>query len=141
MPKKLAGAAVVVKVAIPQLSVAVGAVQDTVVPHVVTPLVTVILAGMPAMMGFWLSTTVTVKDPVVVLLLLSRAVYVTVVTPLGKELPGAALEVKLMIPQASAAVGTVQETGAAHVPVTALTVMLAGILVNVGTMASTTVTS
>ena len=81
IPKKLAGAVVVVKLDIPQLSVAVGAVQDTVVPHVVTPLVTVILAGMPEMMGFWLSTTVTVKDPVVVLLLLSRAVYVTVVTP------------------------------------------------------------
>jgi hypothetical protein len=95
---------------------------------------------MPAISGFWLSTTVTVKEPVVVLLLLSRAVYVTVVTPRAKELPGATLEVKLMIPQASAAVGTVQETGAAHVPVTALTVMFAGTLVKVGAVASTTVT-
>lgn len=130
-----------VKLVIPQLSVAVGAVQETVVPQVVAPLTTVILDGMPAMMGFWLSTTVTVKDPLVVLLLLSRAVYVTVVTPNGKELPGAVLGIKLMIPQASVAVGTVQETGAAHVPVTAFTVMFAGILVNVGTVASTTVTN
>jgi uncharacterized membrane protein len=79
--KKLPGAAVGAKLATPQLSVAVGAVQDTAVPHVVAPLITVILVGMLAMIGFWLSTTVTVNEPVVVLLLLSRAVYVTVVTP------------------------------------------------------------
>jgi hypothetical protein len=45
-----------------------------------------------------------------------------------------------MIPQASVAVGTVQVTGAAHVPVTAFTVMFAGMLVKVGAVWSTTVT-
>jgi hypothetical protein len=73
-PKKLPGVAVGAKLAMPQLSVAVGAFHVTAVPQVVAPLMTVMLAGMLAMIGFWLSTTVTVKEPVVVLLLLSRAV-------------------------------------------------------------------
>ena len=64
---------VLVKVA-PQLSVVVGAVQVTFAPHTVASLVWLMSAGMPAIAGFSLSTTVTVKKVVTELFAASVAV-------------------------------------------------------------------
>ena len=71
--KRSPGLWVLVKVA-PQLSVVVGAVQVTTAPHRVASLVWLMSAGMPAMAGFSLSTTVTVKEVVTELFAASVAV-------------------------------------------------------------------
>src|SRR5881396_2218391 len=70
-------------------------------------------------------TTVTVKVHVLLLPLLSRAVLVTVVTPMGKVKPLAGLLVTLVTAQLSLAV-TLKVTLLEHAPGAALTVRFAG---------------
>ena len=73
----------------PQLSVAVGAVHVATWLHDVLPgpVYTVIFCGQLLMTGGVLSTTVTVKLQVLVLLCESVAVYITVVVPAGNVAP------------------------------------------------------
>jgi hypothetical protein len=76
-----------------QLSVAVGNVQVAVCIHVVLPkpVFTVTLAGQPAMIGFVLSTTITVNIQVSLAFATaaaSIATYFTTVEPTGKLAPG-----------------------------------------------------
>jgi hypothetical protein len=79
---KLAGASFV-KLFTPQLSVAVGAVQVT------DGLQVTIFAGQLLITGTVLSTTVTLKEQTLLLVLTSVATYVTKVVPTGKTAPGA----------------------------------------------------
>lgn len=127
----------VVNVAL-QLSLAVGAVQVTVL---LQPEVTlcVMLLGIPEIVGLILSVIVTVNDPVAVLPEASVTVYVTVVVPTGKKLPGALVVVSVKV-QLSLAVGAVQLTFAPHEPAVTFWVILEGTPVKVGLILSTMVT-
>ena len=125
----------VVKVTPLQLSLAVGGFQNTCCPQVPFEALTVIFAGQPVMVGGWLSITVTVKLAVEILLCISVAVYVTVVTPTGKISalpPPAALLANDSMPQLSEADGAVQVTNLEQLFASAFTVILAGILVITG---------
>jgi hypothetical protein len=93
-----------------QLSLAVGVAKVTTLPVMAghaTAAITVTLAGQ-ASEGGWLSLTVTVNEPVPVLLLVSVAEQVTVVTPFWKVVPFAGVQVTLPTPaQLSLAAGVV----------------------------------
>ena len=67
-----------------------------------------ILDGHPVIIGTVVSLTVTVNEHEAVLLEASVAVYVTVVTPSGKTLPGLCELVSVTLGQLSVTVGTVQ---------------------------------
>ena len=75
--------------------------------------------------GSWLSITVTVKLHVLLLPLLSNAVFVTVVTPTGNAMPLAGTLVIFVTVQLSVA-DTLNVTLLVQIPVTALTVMFDG---------------
>ena len=86
-----------------QLSAAVGAVQDTVALQEPAVLPVVMFAGIPAMVGAVLSTTVMICVAVAVLPAASVAVQVTVVLPSGKA--AGALLVTVTVPQSTLAKG------------------------------------
>ena len=109
-----------------QLSEAVGAVQETMASHSPASLDTAMSAGVSAMAGSSSSVTVTVKEADVLLPAASVAVYVTVVLPTAKEAPLLWLDVNVVTPQLSAAVGAVQETRAAQSPASLLWEMSIG---------------
>jgi hypothetical protein len=104
-----------------QLSVAV-TLNVTLLAHEPAAALTVMLAGQ-LMAGNCVSRTVTVKVQVLLLPLLSRATFVTVVVPTGKAAPLAGVLVMLVTAQLSVAVKT-NVTLLAHEPRAALTVML-----------------
>lgn len=107
------GVCVDTNVTVPQLSVAVGAVQGTDAWH--NPLAgATMLEGHPVITGFVLSDTVTVKEHRDVFPEASVAVYVTVVTPMGNVAPGTLLLVNVEREQLSVAVGAVQLTAASQ---------------------------
>jgi hypothetical protein len=95
------------KVTAVQLSVAMGAVQFTVVWHAADA-DTVILEGHPAITGAVLSVTTTLNVQVDIFPAASVAVYFTWVVPIGNVLPGACVETRVTEPQLSDAVGGVQ---------------------------------
>src|SRR5439155_13811322 len=108
-----------VKLWMPQLSVAVGAVQPTTAVHMPGSVFCTMLPGQPAMTGSWLSLTVMLKLHVAVLPLVSWAWYTIVVVPTGKEPPLAGPpSVRMIVApgQLSFTPGSVQETLAAHWP-------------------------
>lgn len=126
-----------------QLSVTVGGVHDTFVPHVpiVASAFNVIVEGQFVITGFVTSLTITSNVQVDVLPEASVAVYVTGVVPTEKNCPGDLLLVKLAR-QLSVAVGGVQVTFVPQVPTvaSAFTVMVEGHPVITGLELSTTVT-
>src|SRR5262245_66304798 len=85
-----------------------------------------------------MSFTVTVKVQTLLLPLLSRAVFVTVVVPTGNANPLAGVLVRLVTVQLSVAV-TVKVTLLVHAPCEAFTVMFAGQVIT-GFSVSVTVT-
>ena len=90
-----------------QLSEAVGVVKFTTAEHCPAAVVVVMFAG-HVIVGFWLSTIVTVKVHCPVLLLASVAVQVTVVVPTAKVDPEAGVHVVAPTPgQLSVAAGVV----------------------------------
>jgi len=101
------GACVEVKVGMPQLSVAVGAVQFTVAWQEAFA-GTVIFEGHPATTGVLVSVTMTLNVQVEILPAPSVAVYFTCVVPNEKVLPGAWVVTSVTVPQLSDAVGGVQ---------------------------------
>jgi hypothetical protein len=125
-----------------QLSLAVGAAQNTIAPHVPGVLFTLIFAGQLVNTGTWLSNTVTVNEQVVALLLASVAIYVMLVTPIRNDEPEGNPRVwtRVMPAQLSLAAGATQLTTALQLPGVLLTVILPGHDVNVGNWLSTTVT-
>jgi hypothetical protein len=139
------GACVLVKLCTPQLSLAVGAVHVAVLLQTVlpVPVLTLMLAGQPAITGTVLSATVTVKLQVLVLPAASVKVYVTGVTPTGKVAPGLCVLLTATVPgQLSVAVGAVQLAVwlQAVLPVPVATLMLEGQPAITGTVLSVTVT-
>ena len=118
----------------PELSLAV-TLKVTLLVQTPGAAFTVRLAGQ-AMVGDWVSPTVTVKVQVLLLPLLSRAVLVTVVTPRGKAKPLAGLLVRFANAQLSLAV-TVKVTLLVLPPGAALTARLAGQLIWGGWLSST----
>ena len=96
-----------VKLVTPQLSDAEGAIQVTAAPHCSASLLTVMLAGISAMAGAWLSVMITSNEALTVLPAASVAVYVTVVVPTAKVSPLLCVEVNVDTPQLSLAVGAV----------------------------------
>ena len=101
--KTLPEACELVRVTPAQLSAAVGAVQDTVALQEPLVLPVVMFAGIPAMVGAVLSTTVITCVAVAVLPAASVAVQVTVVLPSGKA--AGALLVTVTVPQSTLATG------------------------------------
>src|SRR6266481_1143061 len=92
----------------PQLSATVGVPRATLVaPHRPGEATTVTRAGQ-AMLGGWVSLTITVCGQVMLLPELSVTVHVTVLVPTGKS--AGALLVMLTEPQLSAAVGVPRAT-------------------------------
>jgi hypothetical protein len=132
--KKLPGAFVLVMFTT-QLSVIVGAVQVTFVPHVpaFASAFTVIVEGQPEITGLFTSFTTTLNVQVAVLPDASVAVYVTAVVPTGKKSPDAFVLV-IFTTQLSVTVGGVHVTFVPHVPapVPALTVIVVGQLSMIG---------
>src|SRR5436190_17497448 len=88
--------------------------------------------------GGWVSRTVTVKVHRLLLPLLSRAVLVTVVTPTGKAKPLGGTLSRLVTAQLSVAV-TLKVTLLVHCPDAALTVRLAGQVIEGGRVSVTPV--
>ena len=123
----------------PQLSEVVGAVQLTAAAQIPASAVCVMSAGVPAMVGFSVSFTVTVKAAVDVLPEGSVAVYVTVVGPLVKVAPGLWLLVSVAL-QLSCAVGSVHVTAALQLPASMDWVMSVGMPTISGAVTSTMVT-
>ena len=78
------------------------------------------------MVGFWLSTTVTVKVQDAVLLEASVAVQVTVVTPFWKVEPDAGTQAAVAPGQLSVGVGVAYVATAEQIPEAVLSVMFAG---------------
>jgi hypothetical protein len=109
--KVLPGAFVLVNVETEQLSDAVGGVHVATASH---PAVaeSKISVGQPVITGLILSFTVTVNEHAEIFPFASVAVYVTVVIPSGKVLPGVLLLVNVESEQLSEAVGGVQDTTA-----------------------------
>ena len=100
-------------VAVPQLSVAVGAFQFTTALQEEVLVPTVMFEGQPEKTGLVLSVTVMVNEHVSVLPLPSLAVYVMVCTPTANNEPGSgSVLVTVGVPQLSVAVGAVQLTTA-----------------------------
>ena len=89
--------------------------------------------------GFSVSSTVTVKLAVATFPAASVAVYVTVVVPNPNTSPELCVLVKVTAVQLSLAAGAVQVTAASHVPASLPTVMLEGIAAITGSVLSTTV--
>jgi hypothetical protein len=132
------GVCVDTNVTVPQLSVAVGAVQGTDAWH--NPFAgTTMFEGHPVITGFILSTTVTVKEHKDEFPEPSVAVYVTVDTPTGNVAPGTLLLVNVESVQLSVAVGAVQLTIASQEEF-AKTDILEGHPVITGSTSSFTVT-
>lgn len=127
-----------VKLVTEQLSIAVGAVHDTVAAQEPVVAFVVMLEGVPVMVGLVTSLTVTVKLLVEVLLFTSVAVYVTVVIPIGKVLPLVCEPVNVAIAQLSLAVGAVHVAVAPHELDEAFNVILLGVPLIAGFMLSTT---
>jgi hypothetical protein len=127
-----------------QLSVAVGAVHVTFVPHVpmVASAFTVMSVGHPAMMGFVISFTTTLNMHVDWRPDASVAVYVTGVVPTEKKAPGTLLLVMLTA-QLSVTVGGVHVTFVPQVPMvaSAFTVIGEGHPAIIGFVTSVTTTS
>ena len=123
----------------PQLSEVVGAVQLTAAAQKPASAVCVMSAGVPAMVGFSVSFTVTVKAAVDVLPEGSVAVYVTVVVPPVKVAPGLWLLVSVVL-QLSVAVGSVQLKVALQLSASMERVVSLGIPLMVGGTVSITVT-
>jgi hypothetical protein len=96
---------------------------------------TVILTGQ-VISGGWVSRTVTVKVHRLLLPLLSRAVLVTVVVPIGKAKPLGGTLTKLVTAQLSVAV-TLKVTLLEHSPGAAFTVILAGQVIRGGWVSRT----
>src|SRR6185436_15675106 len=117
-----------------QLSVAV-TLKVRLVVHCPGAAITVILAGQ-VISGGWVSRTVTVKVHRLLLPLLSRAVLVTVVVPIGKAKPLGGTLTKLVTAQLSVAV-RLKVTLLVHCPGAAFTVILAGQLINGGWVSRT----
>src|SRR4030095_16941474 len=113
MLKVLPGALVLVIVAPLQLSVKVGGVQFTIAWHDALAL-TVMSERQPEIRGLIASCTITLKVHVEVLPATSVAVYVTIVVPTLKVLPGALVLVIVAPLQLSVKVGGVQFTIAWH---------------------------
>ena len=129
-----------VQLVTPQLSAAVGSVQEATAEQLPASLFKAMSAGMPLMDGFSSSVTVTVKVPVVVFPLMSAAVKLTVVEPTGKVSPLLCEEVNVAMAQLSAPVGSVQLTTAEQLPASLVCVMLAGVPLRDGASSSVTVT-
>jgi hypothetical protein len=125
-----------VRLVIAQLSVAV-TLKVTLLTHTPGAAFTVRFAGQE-IAGGWASSTVTVKEHVLELPLLSRDVLVTVVVPSGKAKPLAGLLVRLVTEQLSVTL-TVNATLLTHTPGAAFTVRFPGQL-SVGGRLSSTVT-
>lgn len=126
-----------------QLSLAVGATQFTVCPHVPGTIVSTILAGHPLSTGNSASATVMLNEQVEVFPVMSVAVYVITVTPIGKvdPLTRPAVCVSVINPgQLSEATGGDQDTTAEQNPGVLFTFILDGQLVNAGASLSDTVT-
>jgi hypothetical protein len=119
-----------------QLSLAV-TMNVTLLAHPPDAAFTVIFPGQ-LIAGGCVSFTLTMKVQVLLLPLLSRAVLVTVVTPTGKAKPLGGLLVTLVTAQLSVAV-TVKVTLLAHCPDEALTVRLAGQVIEGGWVSGTPV--
>jgi hypothetical protein len=123
-----------------QLSVTVGGVQFTTALQVAGLVDTLMFAGQLVNTGLVLSVTVMVNEHVSLLPAASVASYVTVCTPNVNIEPGVFVVVTTgEASQLSVTVGGVQLTTALHVAVAA-TLMFAGQLVNIGLVASVTVT-
>ena len=123
-----------VRLVIAQLSLAV-TVNVTLLRHAPVAAFTVIAPGQ-LMAGGCVSITVTVNVHVLLLPLLSRAVLVTVVTPMGNARPLGGLLVRLVTAQLSVAL-TVNVTLLTHTPGAALTVIGPGQLIAGGCVSST----
>jgi len=130
---------VLVKLAIEQLSEAVGAVQVAIALQDALA-ETIMLDGHPVITGLVLSLTITLKVQVAVLPEPSVAVYVTGVVPSEKRNPEVCVLVKLAIEQLSEAVGAVQVAMALQ-DAFAETIMLDGHPVITGFVLSVTITS
>src|SRR5436309_1082657 len=126
--------------ALPQLSLAVGAVKLATAVHWPASVLFTMLAGQAAMTGASLSLTVTLKVQALVLPLPSVAVQVTTVAPLAKADPLAGRQTTEALPQLSLAVGTVKVATAVHCPTSVLFTMLAGQTAMTGAWLSLTVT-
>jgi hypothetical protein len=122
-----------------QESVAVGCAQVTTAPQSPAVFVTEMFAGTPERVGAAPSSTVTVKEAVLVFPPASVAVYVTTVTPRGKLAPLAWLDERLAAPQLSVAVGAVQVEAAVQLVPVVETVRFAGIPAITGSSSSVTV--
>ena len=93
--------------ALPQLSVAVGAVKVVTAVHWPASVLLVMLAGQAPMTGASWSLTVTLKVQALVLPLPSVAMQVTTVVPLTKAVPLAGEQTTGALPQLSVALGAV----------------------------------
>jgi hypothetical protein len=123
----------------PQLSDTVGAVQVTVAWQEALAFA-VMFEGHPAIRGLVLSWTITLKEHVDVFPAASEAVYVTMVVPKLKIVPGFFVEVSVNVPpQLSETVGAVQLT-VAWQDAFAFTVMLEGHPLMTGLVLSWTIT-
>ena len=138
MAKSLPEAGVQTTVTPGQLSLAAGAVKETVAVALPASVLTLMSAFLP-MTGASVSFTVTVKVEVEVLPEASVAVEVTVVTPIGKVLPEAGLDTTLTPGQLSDAAGAAKVTTAPHTPASLETATGARVWI-VGASTSTTVT-
>ena len=96
-------------VAVPQLSVAVGADHVAMALHDAFA-ESVMLEGNPEITGLVASLTTTLKVHIEELPATSVAVYFTWVVPIGKRLPGACVRVRVNPLQLSVAVGGVHVT-------------------------------
>jgi hypothetical protein len=125
-------------VAAPQLSVAVGTANVTLLEQLPTDVLTMTFPGHGVMAGGSVSLTVTVKLHPVLLPCPSFALQFTVVVPRGKEEPLTGEQVTVAVPQLSVAVA-VKVTLLAQLPPEVLTDLLAGQVI-AGGSASATVT-
>src|SRR6266571_2877058 len=126
--------------ALPQLSLAVGAVKVVTAVHWPASVFFTMLAGQAAMTGASLSLTVTLKVQALVLPLPSVAVQVTTVAPFAKAVPLAGMQTTEALPQLSLAVGAVKVATAVHWPASVFFTMLAGQVAITGASLSLTVT-
>src|SRR6266571_3042952 len=126
--------------ALPQLSLAVGAVKVVTAVHWPASVFFTMLAGQAAMTGASLSLTVTLKVQALVLPLPSVAVQVTTVAPFAKAVPLAGMQTTEALPQLSLAVGAVKVATAVHWPASVFFTMLAGQAAMTGASLSLTVT-
>jgi len=121
------------------LSLALGSAQVTSAPQSPAEFSTIKSSGKPDIVGLSVSRTVTVKKLLDEFPELSKAVYVTIVEPTEKTLPGLWSTSRVKEPQFSETMGSVQLAAALQVPLAVSTDKSIGMPEMIGSSVSITV--